>query len=64
MIKKTIILIILTLSISIYGSKNWRKVSKASYPPLSDVFFLNENIGWIVGDFGTILKTMDGGYTW
>jgi len=64
MIKKTIILIILTLSISIYGSKNWRKVSKASYPPLSDVFFLNENIGWIVGDFGTILNTMDGGYTW
>ena len=31
---------------------------------LSDVFFLDNNWGWIVGDRGTILHTCDGGRTW
>ena len=64
MIKKILILFLLTLSISIYGSKNWRQVSKANYEPLNDVFFINNNTGWIVGGAGTILKTSDGGYSW
>ncbi|MBU0475537.1 MAG: T9SS type A sorting domain-containing protein [Bacteroidetes bacterium] len=64
MLKKLLILLLLTLSVSIYGSKNWRKVSQSSYDALTDVFFLNENLGWIAGSSGTILKTMDGGSTW
>ncbi|MCP4682335.1 MAG: hypothetical protein GY864_08365, partial [Desulfobacterales bacterium] len=31
---------------------------------LYDVFFLNETIGWIVGDAGTVLRTGDGGKEW
>lgn len=31
---------------------------------LNDVFFINENIGIAVGDFGTIVKSMDGGLNW
>ena len=31
---------------------------------LSDIFFLDNNWGWIVGDRGTILHTFDGGRTW
>jgi photosystem II stability/assembly factor-like uncharacterized protein len=31
---------------------------------LYDVFFLNENSGWIVGDSGTILHSEDGGKEW
>ncbi|MDD5087949.1 MAG: YCF48-related protein [bacterium] len=31
---------------------------------LSDVVFVNENTGWIVGGSGTILHTTDGGATW
>ncbi len=31
---------------------------------LYDIFFLNEASGWIVGDYGTILTTKDGGNSW
>jgi len=31
---------------------------------LYDIQFKDENTGWAVGDFGTILKTTDGGETW
>jgi photosystem II stability/assembly factor-like uncharacterized protein len=31
---------------------------------LYDVIFLNETSGWVVGDWGTILHTLDGGKTW
>ena len=31
---------------------------------LNDVFFINQNIGWAVGDFGTIIKTTDSGDSW
>ncbi|MDA3860987.1 MAG: YCF48-related protein [Melioribacteraceae bacterium] len=62
--KNFLILLLLTLSITIYASGGWRQVSSATYAPLSDVFFLNENLGWIAGQSGTILRTIDGGYTW
>jgi len=29
-----------------------------------DVYFMNNEVGWIVGDFGRIMKTLDGGYGW
>jgi photosystem II stability/assembly factor-like uncharacterized protein len=31
---------------------------------LRDVYFFNEQLGWAVGDQGTILRTDDGGLTW
>jgi len=31
---------------------------------LTDVFFINENLGWVVGESGTTLRTRDGGNTW
>ena len=31
---------------------------------LSDIYFIDENYGWLVGNEGTILKTTDGGTTW
>ena len=33
-------------------------------PTLYNIYFLNENIGYITGARGTILKTEDGGKTW
>ncbi|GLR25072.1 WD40/YVTN/BNR-like repeat-containing protein [Limnobacter litoralis] len=32
--------------------------------PLLDVFFKNENTGWIVGSYGQIFETLDSGATW
>jgi len=34
------------------------------YPVLNDIFFLGEDHGWIVGDFGLVLYTSDGGKQW
>ncbi len=62
--KKFSFLLIFILSISIYGSSNWKQITKASYSSLNSVFFTNENVGWIAGSSGTILKTTDGGNTW
>ncbi len=33
-------------------------------PPLMDVWFLDQNRGWAVGAFGTLLTTDDGGQHW
>lgn len=36
----------------------------AQQPSFYDVDFIDANTGWIVGEFGKILKTTDGGATW
>jgi len=33
-------------------------------PNLNAVYFVNPQTGWIVGEFGLVLKTTDGGRTW
>jgi photosystem II stability/assembly factor-like uncharacterized protein len=47
------------------GGANW-KIQFTAVAPLSDVFFLDENIGWAVGGSGggIILNTTDGGENW
>lgn len=64
MMKKILIFLLLTLSITMYGNSAWRQVSVATNNVLSKVYFLNENLGWIAGQLGTILRTTDGGHTW
>jgi photosystem II stability/assembly factor-like uncharacterized protein len=39
-------------------------VSTSTTQKLNSVYFVNNNIGYIAGNFGTILKTSDGGNTW
>jgi len=36
----------------------------SSIRDINGVFFVNDNTGWTVGDFGTIQKTTDGALTW
>ncbi|MCX6150795.1 MAG: YCF48-related protein [Ignavibacteriales bacterium] len=31
---------------------------------LNSIWFINQNVGWVVGDNGKILKTIDGGKNW
>ncbi len=64
MIKKITILLLLAFAVTLYGSNGWRQVTQSSYSSLNGVFFLNDNLGWIAGSSGTILRTTDGGYTW
>jgi hypothetical protein len=71
-VKKLIIIFLLFLSIDSYSQ--WTQVSVPTTSGLNNVFFLDENIGYIVGGGevngdpnntdGVILKTIDGGNTW
>jgi photosystem II stability/assembly factor-like uncharacterized protein len=62
--KKSLFIFFLMFSYIILNAQEWRKVTSASYGPLFEVFMLNENIGWMVGTKGTILKSDNGGNTW
>ena len=37
---------------------------EGSADTLHDVFFVDDQVGWVSGDKGTILFTKDGGDTW
>ena len=42
----------------------WRPVASGTTRMLFDVHFVDDARGWIVGDGGTVLRTLDGGLTW
>ncbi len=48
------------------GGRSWIRDTEALNTNfwLRDISFSNDDNGWIVGSFGTILKTTDGGSTW
>ena len=43
---------------------DWVKQKSNTLAWLRDVYFLNEQTGWIAGSDGTLLSTRDGGATW
>ena len=49
---------------TIDGGNNWIKQSSNTTESLNGVFFLNNQVGVVVGSGGTILKTKDGGTNW
>ena len=50
---------------TIDGGVTWVQHTITSFNVyFSDMFFLNNNIGWVVGDEGKIFKTTDGGVSW
>ena len=47
------------------GGATWQQYTITSFTiNLTDMFFLNNNIGWCIGDNGKLFKTMDGGISW
>jgi len=48
------------------GDAPWHraKLGMRLFTWLRSIDFFDQNNGWIVGGFGTILKTKDGGKTW
>jgi photosystem II stability/assembly factor-like uncharacterized protein len=49
---------------SVNGGATWTITPKVCQQNLRNVFFLNDNLGWAVGDKGTMIKTIDGGINW
>ena len=57
-----VLLVTLGHNVSSYGQ---RKIQDSGVSvDLQDVYFVDKNHGWAVGDSGTIIATMDGGNTW
>ena len=47
-----------------YDGENWDVFDFPDIPLLNDLFFINAEEGWIVGQEGTIAHTIDGGVSW
>lgn len=46
------------------GGQTWERKTYNKLSWSSSITFVNDSIGWITGDKGTLLKTMDRGNTW
>ena len=46
------------------GGYNWFPLNSGTNNPLFDIYFTDNNTGYIVGRYDPILKTMDAGITW
>lgn len=60
---KIIALVILTSNL-LFSQIQWQQLNSGTTNYLRDLEFINENIGWVVGHGGLILKTTNGGGTW
>ncbi|RLD31365.1 MAG: hypothetical protein DRI83_12550, partial [Bacteroidetes bacterium] len=62
--KKMLILSIICLMSNLLWSQwEWQN-PKPTGNPLNNLYFTDNNHGWIAGANGTVLKTIDGGNTW
>lgn len=58
------ILISLCITTITFSQEGWTLQTSGTNILLCDVFFRDQNNGWIVGNSGTILRTTDGGTNW
>lgn len=62
--KLTHLLVILTLPFFVSAQGDWIEQNSNTMEDLSQLQFVNEQIGHAVGTNGTILRTLDGGLNW
>jgi len=60
---KTISFILLFI-IQLQAQENWNIVNSGTTDNLKDVFFIDNQYGWIIGYSGTLLRTVDAGESW
>ncbi len=46
------------------NAQTWVRQTSGISRNLADAFFLNADTGWVVGDFGTVFETTNGGQNW
>lgn len=61
---KNILLLFLLFACIAAAKAEWTKQNSNTFAWLQDVYFINEQTGWIVGSGGTFLSTTDGGKSW
>ncbi len=61
-------LLFMVLFISVVGNidyaQTWRQATNYQSQSLTEIFMLNENLGWVCGGSGLIYKTTNGGVNW
>jgi len=55
---------ILLLQFNSLAQSGWVQQTSGTTENLNSVFFVNENVGWAVGENGVIIYTSDGGVNW
>jgi hypothetical protein len=56
--------LLLFIGLTLQTSAQWSALTSGTQRHLNDVFFIDPQTGWVVGDSGFIQKTTDGGATW
>ncbi len=46
------------------GGRTWKSAGDPKRNDYTTVFFLNDNFGWVAGDYGRLASTTDGGANW
>lgn len=63
--KKTLVSILCALlSVTSFAQTNWTSQTISSTENLNKVHFIDDQVGFILGDNGTLLKTQNGGTSW
>jgi photosystem II stability/assembly factor-like uncharacterized protein len=62
--KKSILAIMVLILLNSSLNAQWEILSEGFKGSLNTIDFVDENIGWIAGTNGTLLKTTDGGESW
>lgn len=62
--KKVISIFLLIHAISLPAYSQWLAQNSGTNQNLYDIEFLNDRIGWAVGDAGVVIKTTNGGTNW
>jgi len=60
----TSLIILLTISISLFAQASWETVTSPINEDLVSVCFIDSQNGWILSNGGTLLNTTDGGMSW
>jgi len=62
--KKSWVLLFIIVFVLNLNAQSWVKQNSGTTNNLWAIYFLNPDTGWVTGDGGTVLKTVDGGQTW
>ena len=46
------------------GGQNWTELYTGVNTNINSCYFLDQNVGWVIGDYGAIFKTTNGGNSW
>lgn len=63
-VKLHLTLLVLIISSQVQSQHTWVNLDSPTQKNLNSVDFISDNIGIVVGDNGTILRTTDGGLNW